>query len=314
MKLLWRENFSPPEQKYFAKDYPDLTGYTALVTGASAGLGLETLRALALKNCRVLMGVRNREKGERVRQLIIDDAGDATIGQLDLVMMDLADLETLKDVPEQITNLVSGLDLIIHNAGTGRSKTKETKQGYDNIFGINVIGTFVLQKYLDPIFLKGSDKPLKRIVYVSSFGHHFTPKGGLDWDLVTGKKKFGSDFQAYLQSKAAIILVSYWWSVVHKKEVEDLGIISLNAHPGLVATEINRDESFFAKFAVSKLGLPSKVGALPILYGALSPDMTLENQGTYLVPYDNIGSLKSDVREAFNDGTAEKLWKWLDAL
>src|SRR5690349_15713084 len=106
---------------------------THLVTGANSGLGLETVRALAAKNERVIMAVRDLGRGEAARAELLREHPKA---ELELEQVDLADLDSVRALGAKQL----GLDVLINNAGLGTAPLRRTAEGVYSQFGANQIG------------------------------------------------------------------------------------------------------------------------------------------------------------------------------
>ena len=165
----------------------DLTGRTALVTGASAGLGVETVRALQSVGCDVVGAVRDVSKGA------------TAVPGVDLIELDLADLDSVRRGAGLIAERLPRIDLLINNAGVMAPPLSRTKQGFELQIGTNHLGHFVLTNALLPCLVAGS-----RIVNVSSRGHLRSP---ILWDDPHFRDESTYDkWKAYGQSKTANIL------------------------------------------------------------------------------------------------------------
>lgn len=304
----------PPAPTFLPKDYPDLTGKVALVTGSSAGVGLELARLLAMKNCHVIMGIRSKEKGEKAIEKILKEIGEndgQPVGKIDIVTFDLADLTTIKAGAEQIEALTDKLNIIIHNAGVMVPPlNSKSVQGYELQWGTNVIGPFLLQKYLDPLFLKDNTS-MKRLVWVSSLGHTMSAPGGINWDDLNNEASQG-DFPAYFQSKAGDVLLAGIWPKHHQDEVSKQNIVCVSAHPGLLRSELSRSQSWFMQNFEYYMGFECVYGAYTECYALLSPDLTNSDNGSYIVPWGVPGELRDDVKDSITNGNGDRLWQYLE--
>ena len=165
----------------------DLTGKTALVTGASAGLGVETVRALQSAGCEVVGAVRDLDKAR------------GAVG-CDLIALDLGDLDSVRTAAVQIAARLPRIDLLINNAGVMAPPLMRTAQGFELQLGTNHLGHFVLTNALIPQLVEGS-----RIVNVSSRGHLRSP---IRWDDPHYRDESQYEkWTAYGQSKTANILL-----------------------------------------------------------------------------------------------------------
>ena len=151
-------------RRFSEADLPDLTGKTALVTGANTGLGFETARLLAEKGARVLIACRNKDKGiaaaERINQRLAQSRAA-------FVPLDLANLSSVRDVVGHVEHEAS-LDMLINNAGVMATPRMLTADGFELQFGVNHLGHFALTATLW-LLLAQSSSP--RVVTVSSLTH-----------------------------------------------------------------------------------------------------------------------------------------------
>lgn len=313
LKLVLKDTFFP-KTTLLPKDYQDLTGKVALVTGASGGVGRELAKLLAMRNCLVIIGVRDRLKAERAVETIKKEIGDNNgepVGEFKIVVFDLADLTSIRSGVEQIEAVTNKLNIIIHNAGVMMPpKGSKTVQGYELQLGTNVIGPYLLQKLLDPLFLKDNTS-FKRIVWVSSFGHNFAPEGGINWEDINFEKG-GSSFKAYAQSKAGNSILAGIWPQHHIAEVEAQNIISTSVHPGFLKSELQRHQSYIVALIERLMSYHSVYGAYTELFALLSPSLTIKDNGDYFVPWGIKAELRPDVQKSISDGNGENFWKWLD--
>ena len=277
----------------------DLTGKTALVTGASAGLGVETVRALRSVGAEVVGAVRDVGKG---RKVLGDD--------VDLVELDLADLDSVRRAAGEIGSRLPHLDLLINNAGVMAPPLSRTKQGFELQLGTNHLGHFVLTNALLPTLAAGS-----RIVNVSSRGHLRSP---IRWDDPHFRDESTYDkWTAYGQSKTANIL----FIVELEKRLAGQGIHSYALHPGSILTELGRhlsDEDLVTLAGrLPAGGMVFKevdAGAATTVYAATSKELEGIG-GVYLedchvaevTPGDGSGGFAP---YAMDSDEAARLWDW----
>ncbi|HJF75484.1 MAG TPA: SDR family NAD(P)-dependent oxidoreductase [Brevibacterium linens] len=194
---------------------PDLTGRTALITGANSGLGRVTARVLAGRGAHVVLAVRNRAKGE---------AAAATMpGSTEVRDLDLADLSSVRDFAEDFTDPV---DLLINNAGIMIPPLYRTVDGFESQFGTNHLGHFALTNLLLP-------QVRERIVTVSSIAHRF---GMIDFDDLQWERRPYRPMAAYGQSKLANLL--FVSELQRRLSARSSSVIATAAHPGLAATNL----------------------------------------------------------------------------
>jgi len=232
---------------------PDMSGKTAIVTGASSGLGTETAKALAAAGARVVLAVRDLAKGATAA---------ATIkGTTEVRPLDLASLESVRVFARDWTG---PLDLLINNAGVMIPPLTRTADGFELQFGTNHLGHFALTNLLLPSVAAGG-----RVVTVSSGAHH---AGRIDFDDPNWEHRGYHPWRAYAQSKLANLLFTF---DLQRRLTEAGSTIRANAaHPGYAATNLqSHSGSRFWDVAMGQIGnrliaQDAATGALPTLYAA----------------------------------------------
>ncbi len=283
----------------------DLTGRTCLVTGASAGLGVETVRALQSAGCEVVGAVRDLAKGE---------AALAAAGvTCDLLQLDLADLDSVRKAAVEAATRLPRIDLLVNNAGVMATPLRRTAQGFELQLGTNHLGHFAWTTALLPQLVSGS-----RIVNVSSRGHL---RSAIRWDDPHFRDEASYEkWTAYGQSKTANIL----FTVELERRLAGRGIHAFSLHPGVIMTELSRHLTQDDLTTMSKLlpasGMAMKdvsAGAATTVYAAISSD--LEGRGgSYLEDCRVAGPTPGDGSEGYAayamDATeATRLWDWSQA-
>jgi len=195
----------------------DLSGLRVLVTGVSAGLGIETARALSAHGAKVIGTARDIAKGRRV-------TGDG----IDLIELDLGDLASVRARTDELLDRGDAFDLIIANAGVMATPFGRTADGFETQFGTNHLGHFVLVNRLAPLLKAGS-----RVVVLSSAGHR---ESDIDLDDPNFDRTEYTPFRAYGRSKTANILFAVEFDRRHKAH----GIRAAAVHPGGIRTELTR--------------------------------------------------------------------------
>ncbi|ODQ61632.1 hypothetical protein WICANDRAFT_48591 [Wickerhamomyces anomalus NRRL Y-366-8] len=305
------KDFCPPKPKYLPQDYPDLTGKVALVTGSNTGVGYESAKALLKQNATVLFVNRNMEKTKGAIERIKKEL--ANVESLDekihLINADLGDLSSIKPAVDQIIkSKIDKIHYTILNAGVmSPPNGSKTKQGYELQIGTNVLGHHLLQELLTPLVLNAVTPDFNpRVVWLTSSAHLYSyPKGGINWDSFHDASNSGS-MMSYGQSKTGNIYQAYIYGKLHK----DDGIISVAVHPGYLNSELQRSYGSLQQYILKKFLYPAVYGSYTELYGALSSDVTLENNGRYIGPWGEFRELRDDIQKGLSDGTAQKFWDW----
>jgi len=219
--------FGPESTTHDVLEGIDLRGRTALVTGASSGLGAETARALASVGAEVVLAARQRPKLEGVAASIRDSLPDAALSVLEL---DLTRPDSIRAAAKQFLGEHSALHLLVNNAGVMACPLMRTEQGYEMQLATNHLGHFLFTCLLADALLAGAPS---RVVNLSSGGHRF---GGIDFDDPNYEHREYDKFGAYGQSKTANVL----FSVELTRRLADRGVTSNAVHPGVIMTELAR--------------------------------------------------------------------------
>ncbi len=204
----------------------DLRGKTILVTGVSAGLGVETARALVAKGASIVGAVRDLDKAKGATQTVREAAANG--GSLALVAVDLASLASIRGCTTGLLESGQKFDAIIANAGVMACPKGQTSDGFETQFGTNHLGHFVFVNRLVPLLKDGA-----RIVNLSSAGHRFAD---VDLDDPNFDRTEYQPFVAYGRSKTANIL----FATALDRRLKARGIRATAVHPGGIQTELGR--------------------------------------------------------------------------
>jgi len=206
----------------------DLRGKRILVTGVSAGLGVETARALTAHGAHVVGAARDLAKARNATKHIRASVNGNGDGTLDLIELDLASLASVRTAADALVKAGKPFDLVIANAGVMASPFGHTADGFETQFGTNHLGHFVFVNRIAP--LMGRDS---RLVNLASSGHRFS---NVDLDDPNFEKTPYEPWAAYGRSKTANILFAVEFDRRHKAN----GIRATAVHPGGIATELGR--------------------------------------------------------------------------
>ncbi|KAK6935401.1 Short-chain dehydrogenase/reductase SDR [Dillenia turbinata] len=214
----------------------DGSDLTAIVTGASSGLGTETARVLALRGIHVVMAVRNVEAGQKTKQTILEQIPNAKI---DVMELDLSSMASIRKFASEYSSLGLPLNILINNAGIMASPFQLSKDKIEMQFATNHIGHFLLTNLLLDKMKKTAfeSKREGRIVNLSSVAHKFTYSGGIQFDKINDESSYSS-MRAYGQSKLANILHANELSRRLKEEGVNITVNSV--HPGAIGTNLFR--------------------------------------------------------------------------
>ena len=204
-----------------------LDGKRILVTGASAGLGVETARALAARGATVVGAARDLDKAGRAITAARQEAV-AGGGSIELVELDLASLASVRACSNKLLAETKPFDIIIANAGVMATPPGKTADGFETQFGTNHLGHFVLVNRLAPLLPDGG-----RVVMLASSGHRFA---NVDLDDPGFERTPYEPFVAYGRSKTANILFAVAFDQRHRAR----GVRAAAVHPGGIRTELGR--------------------------------------------------------------------------
>ncbi len=204
----------------------DLSGKRILVTGVSAGLGVETARTLAAHGASVVGAARNLGKARDATKAVREPAAKG--GSLELIELDLAALKSVRAAADKLVASGKTFDAIIANAGVMATPKGKTADGFETQFGTNHLGHFVFVNRIASLMAPGS-----RLVNLSSAGHRFSD---VDLDDPNFERTPYSELGAYGRSKTANVLFAVEFDRRHKAK----GIRATAVHPGGIQTELGR--------------------------------------------------------------------------
>jgi len=276
-------------------DIPDLAGRTAIVTGASSGIGLETAKALSAHGARVVLAVRDAARGDKAAGALPGP------GTHQVRLLDLASLDSVRAFAADWAG--QPVDLLINNAGVMIPPLSRTRDGFELQFGTNHLGHFALTNLLLP-------SVTGRVVTVSS---HVHKSGRMDFDDLNWKRKKYRAWRAYGQSKLANLL----FTAELQRRLTEAGstVLSMAAHPGYAATNLqSQSGSRLMDFAMGTLGnrllaQSAAGGALPTLYAAVA-----DLPGNTFAGPSGLGGMRgapavcARSTEASDDAAARRLW------
>jgi NAD(P)-dependent dehydrogenase (short-subunit alcohol dehydrogenase family) len=285
------------ENKWTTKNIPDQSGKVVIVTGANSGIGYEASRALALRGATVVMACRGLQKGELALEQILSENPK---GQLILHQLDLASLRSVQRFSAEFLAEFDRLDILINNAGVMATPYRKTEDGFELQFGTNHLGHFKLTGLLFHL-LKST--PSSRVVTVSSYAHYF---GRINFSDLNSESSY-QKWLAYGQSKLANVLFGY--EIQRRAARNGNSPISIVAHPGYAATNLQHTSSLFS-FLNRFMAQSPRMGALPVLYAATSPEV----QGGEFIGPDGFLAQRGyphqsrSSRRSHDQETARRLW------
>ncbi|MCU1226251.1 MAG: short-chain dehydrogenase/reductase [Edaphobacter sp.] len=205
----------------------NLQGKRILVTGVSAGLGIETARSLAAHGAQVVGAARDLTKAEAATAQVRTDAA-AHGGSFELVALDLVSLKSVRACADALLAKGEPFDVVIANAGVMATPFGHTADGFETQFGTNHLGHFVFVNRIAPLIRAGG-----RLVNLSSSGHRFS---NVDLEDPNFERTPYDPFAAYGRSKTANILFAVAFDQRHRQR----GVRAAAVHPGGIQTELGR--------------------------------------------------------------------------
>jgi NAD(P)-dependent dehydrogenase (short-subunit alcohol dehydrogenase family) len=273
------------------QDIPDQTGRTAIITGSNSGIGRAAAKALAAKGARVVLAVRDTDKG--------DTAAATMTGVTEVRKLDLSSLESVRAFA---AGWNEPIDLLINNAGVMIPPLSRTTEGFELQFGTNHLGHFALTNLL-------LEHVTGRVVTVSSGAHRF---GKIDFDDLNWEHKSYKAWRAYGQSKLANLLFTS--ELQRRLLAAGSVVLATAAHPGYASTNLqshsdNRFAEQFMKIGNRVIAQDEDGGALPTLFAAVA---SIPGE-SYAGPSDffeqrGAPKLVGRSKAAFDTDAARRLW------
>ncbi|KAI4724803.1 short-chain dehydrogenase [Aureobasidium sp. EXF-10728] len=286
-----------------------------LITGCSAGLGVETARALYLTGAKLYLTFRNLEKGRAAIEAITEGA---PAGQtIEFLNLDLGDLESVRAAAAEFKSRSKRLDILINNAGVMAAPQGKTISGFEMHMGSNHFGHFLLFELLKPLLLSSASPERKsRVINLSSSGHLISPVRFDDMEFA--QEGSYNPYVAYGQSKTANIYMANYIDRVYGERIR-----AVSVHPGVIlSTELMRhqkvedlqsigDPEYFRKIECN-----AQQGAATTVWAALSPYFETRG-GMYLAEVGVAPALAEDegigrcgyATYAYDKAAEDRLWE-----
>ena len=291
----------------------NLAGKRVLVTGTSAGLGVETARSLAAHGATVVGAARDLDKAKKATEVVRKDAKNG--GSLELVALDLASLKSVRACADALLKAGKPFDVVICNAGVMACPKGKTADGFETQFGTNHLGHFVLVNRIASLLKHGS-----RLVNLSSAGHRFS---NVDLKDPNFEHTPYTEFGAYGRSKTANILFAVEFDRRHRAG----GVRATAVHPGGIQTELGRHMTpELTQQMIKSIEEANKAANLPpFQWKTIPPGAATSVWAGFVAPADEVGgkfcedchvaeiidnpAARGGVRPyALNPDTARALW------
>ncbi|MFH5798862.1 oxidoreductase [Haladaptatus sp. CMAA 1911] len=299
------------QSNWTARNMPDQSGRTVIVTGANSGLGFEATKAFARKGAHVVMACRSLDRATRARREIESMVTDASLTVLEL---DLGSHASIRQFVTEFESEFDRLDVLLNNAGIMMTPYSTTEDGFERQLGVNHLGHFALTGLLLDRLIETDGET--RVVTQSSIAHK-SGSGEIHFDDLNGKQSYGR-FEAYAQSKLANLLFTYELD----RRLRSIGAdtIAVAAHPGSSATELTSGDTemdtsivqqIVRKFVNTFLTQSAGAGVLPVLYAATAANV---DGGHYIGP-DGLFEMRGNPTHvisnatSYDHATARRLWE-----
>jgi NAD(P)-dependent dehydrogenase (short-subunit alcohol dehydrogenase family) len=291
----------------------DLSKVSAIVTGASGGLGAESARALAERGARVTITARDVAKGEKAAAEIRKSTGNPKI---DVMALELMSLDSVRAFAKEFAARHKTLNVLLNNAGVMACPLERNAQGWESQFATNHIGHFLLAGLLTPLLVASAPS---RIVSVSSRGHRFSP---VVFEDIQFERRPYDKWSSYGQSKTANVL----FAVEADRRLAARGVRANALHPGGIVTELGRHltpddiKELMSRAPGGKMEWKTpEQGAATSVWAATAPELEGKG-GLYLDDCQIAKERKSDADttgyEAYvlDPEAAKRLWKISEEL
>ncbi len=238
---------------------PELADRVWIVTGANSGIGKATAVGLARLGGTVVLACRSAERGATAREEILRSTGNE---RTSVMIVDLRSQASIRSFVDDFRRTHNRLDALVNNAGIFRRHRNVTVDGLEEQFAVNYLGGFLLTHLLLDL-LKASAP--SRVVNVSSSAHE---GGRIHFDDLQGEGRYRG-FRAYGQSKLAQVLFTYELA----RRLEGTGVTVNACHPGVIRTNLGRNDWPWAVHLVRPFFKSPEKGADTPIYLASSPDV-----------------------------------------
>ncbi|MBS4016342.1 MAG: SDR family NAD(P)-dependent oxidoreductase [Candidatus Latescibacteria bacterium] len=274
----------------------DFNEKLVVITGTTSGIGYHTARKYAAHGANLLVINRNIQKSEALRREIENEFGV----KCDFIIADLSILKDIYMVAEKLAVLNTPIDVLIHNAGIYLNKKELTSDGFDKVFAVNYLSSFIIN-YLVMNKLKSQQKA--RIILVSSEGHRFAV-WGLRLDDLNWQRRRYSGLKSYGSAKTAQLLSM----IVFDEHFKNTGVTINSMHPGAVKTESGQENGpvyrWFKRNFFDKILKTPEISAQALYYLGVSKDVESVS-GKFF----NLTTQEEPTPPALDKEVAYELWK-----
>lgn len=259
-ELKFLTNRKAPQKPFTAS----MAGKVCIITGATSGVGLEAARCLAEHGADLVLISRNSAKADQVKT----ELQTRWPVQIDSITADLSDLDQVRRAAETILSRCPRIDVLINCAGLHSTKRTETKDGFETVFCVNHLASFLLTNLLLERLIESAPA---RILQINSEGHRFN---GLDPDDLNWKKRHYTGLRGYGASKTAQLLTV--WEFADRLRGTQVTINAM--HPGDVKTNIGQNNGwlyrFFTRHVTSLMLKDAAISGPAIGYLVSAPELS----------------------------------------
>ncbi|RMD44017.1 hypothetical protein DV735_g1057, partial [Chaetothyriales sp. CBS 134920] len=310
----------PPKPTLTEANLPSQAGRVYIVTGGYAGVGYHLSHILYGKGAKVYVAGRSKDKASQAISKIRKDFPASTGGELVFLQVDFSDLATVAKAAKAFQQQEQRLHVLWNNAGISVPPAgSKSVQGYDLQLAVHSIGPFLFSKLLLPqLRAAAAESPAAsvRTVWVASYlVDAQAPKGGISLDLLNNLPKDP-------QKCYAISKLGSWFlaSEFNRRESSSSGIVSVAVNPGNLKTDIWQNTGKVIQLLVSPILHDAKFGAYSELWAGLSPEVTKERGGGYVIPWgrwhpspreDLLNAIKPEA--SGGSGRAQQFYDWCDS-
>ncbi|RSL59259.1 hypothetical protein CEP54_007383 [Fusarium duplospermum] len=313
-----RSQMFPPSPTFTETSLPSLSSRVYIVTGATSGVGLELAKILYSSSATIYIAARTSSRIASAIQAIQSEFPDST-GRLESLSVDLSDLSTIPTAASEFLSKESRIDGLVLNAGVMTPPDgSKTQNGHELQMGTNCLGGYLLMRSLEDMLVstaKIAQKGTVRVVWLASTLQTGTPKGGIIWDeTMTAPKVVSNQMENYMMSKVGNVFLAHETA----KRLGREGVVSVSVNPGFMKTELQRHMPGPVSFMMGLVFKGAKFGAYSELFGLLSPDVTSDRNGAFIVPWGRFGCLPEDIKQAVKSkeqggtGTSEMFVEWCE--
>ena len=280
-----------------------MAGKNVVITGGNTGIGKEAAVGLAGLGAHVVITSRNEERGRAARDEIVERSGNQAV---EVMPLDLASFRSIRSFAADVLDRFDRLDVLVNNAGLTLQRRRETEDGFEETFGVNHLGHFLLTDLL--VERLRATAPA-RVVVVSSNAHK-SARRGLDFDDLQGERRYRW-MDAYNKSKLANLYFTR--ELARRLDGTDVTVNAL--HPGFVRSDFGRDGDLGGiygwgiKYLASPFAISPERGARTTIYLASSPEVDGVTGGYF---YKCKPATPSTVAQ--DDAAARRLWDVSDEL